>query len=153
MTSIKRCLEEEEVVATVEDYCDIVPSPKRLRGGRPFGEDDDMVDEILLDDDFADVDELIPDDADDVAESNVVFSDLTEKVRNRWLRPALPSDFSNDADLNMQWLDIDMTNGRPLPENPNPCKPVLGSLTGTVPVIRVYGVNERGHSITAFIHG
>ncbi|KAL3808513.1 hypothetical protein ACHAXA_008334 [Cyclostephanos tholiformis] len=46
-----------------------------------------------------------------------------------------------------------MIGGRPMEANPNQSKKVLGSTCGTVPVIRLYGVNETGNSVAVFIHG
>ena len=54
----------------------------------------------------------------------------------------------------MQWIDMDVVSGKPLEKNPNASKKVvLGGNDGPVPVLRCYGVDERGHSVSAFIHG
>ena len=52
-----------------------------------------------------------------------------------------------------QWLDIDMYSGQPLPRNPCATRSVPGSRRKPVPVIRMYGVTEKGNSVMAHIHG
>jgi len=76
----------------------------------------------------------------------------------RWSRPPIPTNLSkgrNDVDINLQWLDIDMTQHlTPLTQNPNKFKDkVVGAQKGKVPVIRIYGVTDVGNSIVLFIHG
>ena len=53
----------------------------------------------------------------------------------------------------MQWLDIDMFMGNPLKTNPKEGQPVPGSSVGSVPIIRMYGVNEKGNSAVLNVHG
>ncbi len=52
-----------------------------------------------------------------------------------------------------QWIDIDMTDGDPLPSHPDPSKTLPGSRVGPVPVLRLYGVTDGGHSVMAHVHG
>ena len=151
--------DEEEEEEEEED------SPKRLRGGGGggfggIGDDDDAGGDDLYDD--GDYDDAFPmmehpgeEDEDDDMMGDVAFGDITDAHRSRWSRPAVPSHAWNasDHDLNLQWLDIDMIGGRPLTSNPHLSKKVLGASTGTVPVIRLYGVNETGNSVAVFIHG
>ena len=131
-------------------------SPKRLRGGG-YGDDapEELFDENLYDD-MMDNDGPPPpdDDAEGDAQGDV-FGDITDVHRSRWARPAVSSSVwkTNDNDLNLQWLDIDMIGGAPLAENPNPQKGTVGAKSGTVPIIRLYGVNEVGNSVAVFIHG
>lgn len=75
--------------------------------------------------------------------------------KSHWSRPSLkPHHLTNDRDIHMQWLDIDMIGReKPLSKNPNPHKPVVGSTVGPVPVIRVFGVTDEGHSCSVFVHG
>jgi hypothetical protein len=83
------------------------------------------------------------------------FSQLSNQQLQKWSRKPLPKNFNNKKDLHFQWLDIDMTqNPSPLKRNPNPSRDrVVGAQTGTVPLIRIYGVTEDGHSISTFLHG
>ncbi len=91
---------------------------------------------------------------------------LSASQVQRWKRTAIPSSlnpqqqssssasFHPDQDLHLQWLDIDLISGSPLSTNPNPTKRhVIGGSTGEVPIIRIYGVTENGHSAVAFLHG
>jgi DNA polymerase delta subunit 1 len=52
----------------------------------------------------------------------------------------------------MQWFDVDMISGQPLSSNPAGGS-ILGSTNGPVPIIRLFGVNQDGQSILAFVHG
>lgn len=53
-----------------------------------------------------------------------------------------------------QWVDIDMTAGQPLAIDPATGeKPKQQSPEEIVPVIRLYGVTDEGHSLFAHIHG
>ncbi len=54
--------------------------------------------------------------------------------------------------LVFQWFDMDMTSGDPMSSNPDGGD-IIGSLEGPVPVIRLYGVTNSGHSVMAFVHG
>jgi DNA polymerase family B, exonuclease domain len=138
-------------------------SPKRLRGGGFDNDDDEDGDynrkkpampheEDLFDDELAPPGADFEDIPDEILKE--VEKGIAQPVQQRWKRPDLPLDFSNATDLNFQWLDIDIVGGKPLVENPNKSrKHVIGSQNNQVPVLRCYGVNEDGHSITAFIHG
>lgn len=52
-----------------------------------------------------------------------------------------------------QWMDIDLTSGSPLLNNPASGHGVVGSTEGPVPVIRLYGSTREGQSVLAHIHG
>jgi hypothetical protein len=134
-------------------------SPKRLRGGGRGDDENDVNDAI---DDFMDgpeeeVDHYIPIDTEEDATAAALdlHDDVIAKSRSKWVRPPLESKPDNQNDLNIQWLDIDMVAGDPLKRNPNASQTrVVGNTNGQqVPIIRVYGVNEGGHSVTVFIHG
>ncbi|KAL7549445.1 hypothetical protein ACHAWF_015195 [Thalassiosira exigua] len=136
-------------------------SPKRLRGGGGGGfgfgggglDEEELFDEDLLRDD---VDEGPPPPEDDGADEEVAYGEVSEAHRSRWHRPSVPPSVWDAAehDLNLQWLDIDMIGGHPLESNPNKSKKgIVGAHKGQVPVIRLYGVNEKGNSVAAFIHG
>mmetsp|Transcript_21956 Transcript_21956/g.45738 ORF Transcript_21956/g.45738 Transcript_21956/m.45738 type:complete len:1158 (+) Transcript_21956:72-3545(+) len=143
-----------------ERYDDIAgDSPKRIRGGG-FRDDDDLYNEDDFEDLIGDQDGPLPpsemeNGGHDVEEA-VQFGDITDAQRSRWNRPAVPESVwdTEDNDLNLQWLDIDMIAGTPLKRNPNSSKKnIRGAVTGAVPVIRLYGVNETGNSVAVFIHG
>jgi len=132
---------------------------KRLRGGG-YGYDDS--EELFDEDPFEEMDMMDgpPPENDtsnntDDGEGDIAFGDITDAHRARWERPAVPDAVWNTAenDLNLQWLDIDMIGGVPLDENPNAAKKVVGAKKGSVPIIRLYGVNETGNSVAGFIHG
>lgn len=74
-------------------------------------------------------------------------------VKQRWGRPDVKPFDPNEEDINVQWLDMDMVSGPPLSANPKKGSAVLGSSIGPVPVIRVFGCSDKGHSASIFIHG
>ena len=50
--------------------------------------------------------------------------------------------------LAMQWVDIDMYSGPPLPAHPRGAGvDVPGSQVAPTPIIRVYGVTDNGNSV------
>lgn len=54
----------------------------------------------------------------------------------------------------VQWVDIDMTSGDPVKIDPATGKaPKQSSPEEVVPVIRLYGVTEEGHSVFTHVHG
>lgn len=123
------------------------------------GNDDDMINDYYQEENVdAFKDEMEPNpanDGDDSAPVQTVFSDITESMRQRWVRP--PNDCKdNSKDLSLQWLDMDMFGGFALKQNPNETlsnRRVVGASKGHVPVIRAFGVTEAGNSATVFIHG
>jgi len=133
---------------------------KRLRGGGGAN-DDDLYDEQDFVDDAPDDTMDIPDEEyasslTDTADTALNFANLTPAQLKRWSRPPIPEELrdSSTADLHLQWLDIDMIGGNPLAKSPNKSRREMpGAAIGTVPIIRVYGVNDSGNSVTAFIHG
>lgn len=132
---------------------------KRIRGGGPYG-DGEFPDTELFDEDYEELEEPpMPEQnengADNDEDAAILYKDLSDTLRNRWSRPPVPTEAMNvdDTDCNLQWLDIDMIGGEPLKSNPNPKKEVVGSSTGQVPIIRLFGVNETGNSVAVFIHG
>jgi DNA polymerase delta subunit 1 len=136
---------------------DALLSPKRLRGGgfsqedgeEAFAPEDDLFDDDLLMPSSTHDDEFIPPEA-----LEEVQKKISAKDQQRWKRPDL-ADGSNARDIHMQWIDMDVTTApQPLARNPNAAKrDLLGSPHGPVPVLRCYGVDEKGHSVAAFIHG
>lgn len=124
---------------------------KRPRRGGGDGEEMTFEDELALIDSMDGAD-----DEEEVATGEELFGDavasgidLAESgTKNaRWLRPrALPVDPSCDAFF-FQQFDIDVVQAdRPLAEMP-------GARTGPVPVLRMFGCTEKGHSVMVHVHG
>jgi DNA polymerase delta subunit 1 len=145
MSPIKRSL-------SLTDHQQEEDLPKRLRGGG--GEDGPMEEYYPEPEDLMEDEEMQPpEELEDPVDTANAFGDITEGMRKRWLRPANQVK-DNGQDLNLQWLDMDMTGGKPLEKNPNESATrIVGSTTGEVPVIRVFGVTEAGNSVSVFIHG
>ena len=150
MSPTKRILPE----SCINGAAIVESSPKRLRGG---GNDDgappfDNSEELYDDDLMVQEEQLIPEE--ELAEENKELLETIKTEEQRWKRPTLPVGFNNEEDLNLQWLDMDVTTGKPLDKNPNRKKKnVVGSSNDAVPILRCYGVNEAGNSIAVFIHG
>ncbi|KAL7485072.1 hypothetical protein ACHAW6_012798 [Cyclotella cf. meneghiniana] len=123
-------------------------SPKRLRGGYEDELSDfeapDADDDLLYDDYQEPPDDEILD-----APPSIETAAMIDTAK--YTRPPV-SHTTSDSDLNLQWLDIDTISGQPLSRNPSG-KHVVGAISGTVPIIRIYGVNEAGNSVAVFIHG
>lgn len=56
-------------------------------------------------------------------------------------------------DIVMQWIDMDMYSGKPLESHPVPGEHVPGMRTGEVPIIRIFGVTNKGQSVMCHIYG
>ncbi|KAL7515214.1 hypothetical protein ACHAXN_012622 [Cyclotella atomus] len=123
----------------------LTSSPKRLRGGYDEEDFDFEPPEDDFDYDLTDNQPLPPDEMDEDTKTTIAI-DAT-----KYTRPPV-THLTPDQDLNLQWLDIDTISGSPLQSNPSG-KPVTGATTGSVPIIRIYGVNEIGNSVVVFIHG
>lgn len=169
MSSLKRrqiSEEEQGEAGSSSSTSSMVPSGiKRLRGG---GEEDSTTfmedeDNELFDDDLVTMGRTgvhsgnntsndepeIPDDVLREAQNMIAADEMQV-----WKRKEVPADFNNTANLNIQWLDMDVVSGKPLAENPNKSKKQLaGRSEGEVPILRCYGVEENGHSVAVFIHG
>ena len=128
---------------------DVLPL-KRLRGGGDddepaFGGHEELFDDLMMMDEGPEPPEEEDEEAPLVIEK--------EEHLFRWKRPDLPEDLSNQTNLNVQWIDMDVVSGKRLDENPNRQNPVRGGNGPEVPVLRCYGVNEDGHSVAVFVHG
>ena len=155
---MKHFICKADAAALAEDDSRFSPV-KRLRGGGYDEEEDDMIDEdgaLYNEDD----DPIFHDDwANGALEDDlVVEQDLfLEEVPSKWSRPPVDPNFSSSKDdLHFQWIDMDMTVGPPLSENPNAEKKerIEGvSNNPLVPILRIYGVNDEGNSVAAFVHG
>lgn len=151
----------ENDYAVDENDNDNVPI-KRIRGGGFEDDDEELYDEAAFGEDEmeepdnSDSDTVEPETSADIADTAVNFDDLSPQQLKRWARPPVPESAfdSSKADVHLQWLDIDMVSAEPLSQNPNRAKKrVVGATEGEVPVIRIYGVTDKGNSIVAFIHG
>lgn len=77
----------------------------------------------------------------------LLSSALCLSLIHRYTDPRLNFSFT-------QWVDVDMTAGEPLSIDPaTGKKPAQQSPEEIVPIIRLYGVTEEGHSVFAHIHG
>lgn len=136
-------------------FSDTGAGPKRIRGGgNPYAPEYEP--NFEDDPDFFNEGDAIPEEMDIAENMDPSTLGLTAAQRKRWSRPPVPSACLDvaEADLNMQWLDIDMIGGAPLPANPNPRKKqMVGAQTGQVPVIRIFGVTDGGNSVVSYIHG
>jgi hypothetical protein len=78
---------------------------------------------------------------------------IESESRAKWLRPAPECWNAKEKNLLFHWLDIDMTSGQPLLDNPDGSGIVYGSSDGPVPVVRMYGVTQDGLSVLCNVHG
>jgi hypothetical protein len=120
--------------------------PTHKRAYRSTGDDDD--DEQGLFDDECGID--------DVAFEKIDAPDTgdgTENEEVKWNRPDSDQILNpNDTSICFQWLDADSLSGEPLDRNPDG-KNIVGSSEGIVPIVRLYGVTQAGHSVLAYVHG
>jgi DNA polymerase delta subunit 1 len=137
------------------DLQSMAPPIKRLRGGG----DVDTMDNCYPEPDeeeMMDEQPAPPEEIEAAHEDETVFSDITEEMRQRWLRPENQVK-DNSQDVSLQWFDMDMIGGGPLEQHPSELvenrRRVVGSSTGQVPIVRAYGVTDQGNSVSVFIHG
>ncbi|XP_077545461.1 DNA polymerase delta 1, catalytic subunit [Haemaphysalis longicornis] len=64
----------------------------------------------------------------------------------RWARPPLPPWDAKSQSLEFQQLDLDHYLGEPLPGMP-------GMSRGPIPIVRMFGVTDSGHSVLCHVHG
>ncbi|GAB4815412.1 hypothetical protein N2152v2_002458 [Parachlorella kessleri] len=108
---------------------------------RPFQEDDEFIDEDFdLEPPEDDLEELLAGDLDPVDDIA-----LGEAGKN-WPRPTAPQLDPSQDSLVFQQLEVDYTLGRP---NLRFYKTDLK----VVPIVRLYGVTEKGNSVCVFVHG
>ena len=122
------------------------PSSQRSRGEEDHGMS--FEEQLMMLDDVDGMgEEMIPDDI--ITEGSTVALQKNKTVP--WKRPESVID-STQASLQFQWMDIDLTDGKPLAKNPAG-GPILGAQEGTVPVIRLYGTLKDTSSIMVAVHG
>ncbi len=88
---------------------------------------------------------MVSDNNNDPSSSSVDISDEESGART-WARPGLPLIDPNVDSIIFLQFDADYTVGNPLPGMP-------GATTGSVPIVRLWGVNEIGNSVQCNIHG
>lgn len=93
---------------------------------------------------MGDVD-VIDDLVDDEAALAVDEAELGEAGKN-WMRPAPPPLNPSSEALIFQQFEVDYVTGQP-------DKRFYSTDLVEVPVVRMYGVNEHGNSVCAFVHG
>lgn len=71
--------------------------------------------------------------------------------QGKWIRARSEID-PRTQPITFHWLDIDMIAGSPMPSNPAGGR-VIGSTDVHVPIIRLFGVTQDGHSVMASVHG
>lgn len=76
----------------------------------------------------------------------------SESQSGRWIRQHNVPHDSTTQPLIVHWLDIDMISGPPLIRNPAGGD-VIGSTDVIVPIVRLYGVTQEGHSAMIHVHG
>lgn len=92
-----------------------------------------------------DEEESIPDDILESFEDELIPCDDTPASwHDKWTR-ATPC-LSPTSPVAFMWTSIDMTTGPPLPGAP-------GSRSKPVPIVRLYGVTQQGHSVCAHCYG
>ncbi|KAH9286218.1 DNA polymerase delta catalytic subunit [Echinococcus granulosus] len=118
-----------------------------MKHSRPGNDVDEEVEPPTFEEELMILDEAEAADEDIlVDESDVVTADTKMTFPKTWLRPpVLPIDVANEK-LVFQQMDIDFYKGQKLSAMPGPNH-------SPVPIIRVYGVSEKGHSVVAHIHG
>ncbi|RYY86687.1 hypothetical protein EON63_05380 [archaeon] len=95
-------------------------------------------------------DEFISEQRIDVGEESAA---LQLQQKQKWFRATPESWNCKEKPLLLHWLDIDMYSGQPLAKNPDGVSKVPGSQEGPVPIIRIYGVTQEGHSVMCNVHG
>eukprot|EP01116_Phalansterium_solitarium_P016227 TRINITY_DN3727_c0_g1_i5.p1 TRINITY_DN3727_c0_g1~~TRINITY_DN3727_c0_g1_i5.p1 ORF type:complete len:1091 (+),score=398.67 TRINITY_DN3727_c0_g1_i5:80-3274(+) len=70
----------------------------------------------------------------------------SEDTHQNWARPPLPAVDPNKDTIVFQQFEIDYTLGDPMAGMPGPA-------SGTVPILRMYGVTEQQHSVQCNVHG
>jgi len=117
-------------------------------GEKKFKTDDDM-DEDGFDSQLA----AMMDDGEDmqldtamVEEPEELVEDFEQSKIARWKRPAPPLLDPAEDMLQFQQVDIDHYIGKPLPGMP-------GAKSGPVPIMRMFGVTDKGNSVCCHVHG
>ncbi|VDD80869.1 unnamed protein product [Mesocestoides corti] len=93
-----------------------------------------------------DENEIISDEAVLVDENEVLTADANMTIPKTWPRPQVPQIDARRDKIVFQQFDVDFYKGEKVSGMP-------GSNHSPVPIVRVYGVTEGGHSVVAHVHG
>lgn len=134
-----------------------MPSEKRQNGGGPEPAAKRAAAEAhpavgSPPDDFAedDVDEFMEEEEEEEEAAALVTECTNFEIKEAWRRPPLePIEASHDT-ISFQQLSIDYVI---MKEDPAYSRSNGKRKLGTAPVIRMFGVTEKGNSVLAFVHG
>ena len=88
--------------------------------------------------------DVIKEEEENVEEMDTGLSASSQEAR--WKRPAVKIIQEEKDAIVFQQIDLDHYLGQPLQGMP-------GAQEGTVPIVRMYGVTNEGHSVLAHVHG
>ena len=123
--------------------------PKRPRGPGGYDEDGGGASQTFEE-------ELMMMDDGNMGDERIDLDDLDDPLVQvkRWSRPAADPHFDpKQHSLAFHWVDIDVTSGPPLTENPCEGERIIGSKEPIVPIIRMYGSTKDGTSVLTYVHG
>ncbi|KAF8569017.1 hypothetical protein P879_01372 [Paragonimus westermani] len=121
------------------------PLPKYASGSHKKGRGEDAPEpskfeqELMLLDDLETEDVVLVDESATVSDVNVLGS-------SHWARPALPPLLVDQDSIVFQQLDVSHYKGERLAGMP-------GAAQSPVPIMRLFGVTSKGHSVCAHVHG
>ncbi|KAF2360847.1 DNA-directed DNA polymerase family B exonuclease domain [Trinorchestia longiramus] len=118
-----------------------VPASKKLKAAN----DEDDYDDFAMDEDYPDDEEL--DRMTSEAQNNdVPLPQVEDSGHQLWKRPLMPPVHPDKDSLVFQQLEIDHYIGAARTDMP-------GQQVGRVPVMRMFGVTDDGHSVCCHVHG
>lgn len=118
------------------------------QGNKKFRRQDDDDEPMDFESELALMEELSEEQTEDTESQESIAGQGPETscTSTRWARPALPPMDPDRQSLEFQQFDLDHYLGKPMAGMP-------GIRTGTVPVIRMFGVTDGGHSVLCHVHG
>ncbi|KAM7292378.1 DNA polymerase delta catalytic subunit isoform X2 [Ixodes scapularis] len=118
------------------------------QGSKKFRRQDDDEDPMDFEAELALMEEISEEQMDDTESQESLSGQGPENACTsvRWTRPPMPALRPERESLEFQQIDLDHYLGRPLD-----CMP--GMRTGTVPIVRMFGVTDGGHSVLCHVHG
>eukprot|EP00904_Undaria_pinnatifida_P011202 jgi/Undpi1/7211/HiC_scaffold_22.g09684.m1 len=119
----------------------------------PPTNDDDLMRSLEEEDEMRNDESTFDEEAMGIAEAEGCVT-TNETHAAKWARPALENFNPKEKTITFQWVDLDTTAGGPVRIDPATGKtPKQQSPEEIVPVIRMYGVTEEGHSVFTHVHG